>query len=353
MIPLVRPTYPLLKDIEHYFTRSKSLRKYTNFGPCFDEAVKQLNKKLNKFVLPVTNGTAAIQIALQTKLPRGSTVLLPDFTHIGTLNAVISAGMHPVLGSVDKSTWTLSRKSLSNLGDYDAFIVVSPFGYKVDFDFYDAFSKQNSRPVIYDLAGAWGMDVKTDNPFTFSLHATKNFSMGEGGLVCFNSHSDWIIGQRLLNFDTQLDRTIASPYGSNLKMDEIRCAALLANLEINFVIEKKAKSKQGHISYYQSELGSLCIEHDRHLGNAAPSMCVLAGLPAEELEQWGARNGIEMKRYYLLLSEMEGLQSISTINRSSQFFKTTCALPSDINENEAIKVVDSIRKFMGDKTRIR
>lgn len=351
MIPLVRPLFPNEANILMNFSESLMSGAISNFGPCFNKVVAKLHEINGRHNLPCVTGTHAIELAVKAHFKRGSRIVIPDYTHVGTLQAVVSAGCEPILAPVSKATWTLNESFIHCIpeSEYDGFIVVSPFGYRVNFEGYDYMSQAMGKPVIYDLAGAWGMAIDTENTVCFSLHGTKNLSCGEGGIVSFAKEEDFIRAKRLSNFDTLPDRTVASPYGNNLKPDELKCAVLLAHLDAPLPVAERIGFKRALIDYYQTELKSLCIPHDLHIGNTAPSLCVLSGLNAEFLERMSVEVGVTMKQYYPLLSSMAGLEDVRRFGKSSQFFRTCIALPSDVSWEEAEKVVETIKRL--DKVR--
>ena len=80
--------------------------------------VKKFENAFSKFLgggyaASVTNGTAAIELALATLgIKRGDEVILPNFTFGATINAVINVGAKPVVVDIDKNTWTISLKEI-------------------------------------------------------------------------------------------------------------------------------------------------------------------------------------------------------------------------------------------------
>lgn len=343
MIPLVRPKLPEWGLIGSILEKSAAEGKISNFGPCYWELVQLLTQITGRYDVPVTNGTAAIQLAAQTKFKRGSRILCPDYTHIGTVQALVSAGMQPVLAPVSRVEWTLSSSVLiTNKNDYDGVIVVSPFGYRVDFTLYDQLCRDLNKPLIYDIAGGFGMKILTKNPVCYSMHATKNLPIGEGGIISFSKVDEADIAFKLCCFDQNVDRTISSPYGSNLKLDEVRAAIAIAQLHGLEAIQDRINDKKALLDLYQSELSTVCIPHNLHHGNSAPSLCVVSGLCASHLETKSKELGFEVKRYYPLLTEMEGLKEIPRIGVSSPFFRTCAALPSDVNVDEALNICELV-----------
>ena len=74
----------------------------------------QLEKYLNvKHVIPVGNGTDALQIALMSLgLVPGDEVITPTFTFIATAEVVALLGLTPVLVDVEPGTFNISTDSL-------------------------------------------------------------------------------------------------------------------------------------------------------------------------------------------------------------------------------------------------
>ncbi len=344
-IPLVRPVFPAFNAIQLHFKKSKAANTLSNFGPCFDQVVGRLSQFIPGHSLPVATGTAAIQIAVQTHFRRGSKIAIPDYTHIGTLQAVTAAGCEPVLFPCDRDTWTLDTQVLNeHIREMDGVIVVSPFGYQVDFAKYDEIAYSAKRILIYDLAGGWGMNPETHNTVCYSLHATKNFSCGEGGIVCFNKRPDFMEGKRLINFDILPDRSVASPWGTNLKLDELKLAVILAHLDDVEKLTFRTLQKKATLDVYHRELESVCIPHELHR-HGAPSLCVLGGMKAMELEAACKVEGFMCKQYYPLLSQMP-LLNIAYVEKSSPFFQTCLALPSDVTFDEAVEVSVRVKRIL-------
>lgn len=345
----MRPLIPAVDEIDRWLAGARATGQWANFGHAWREAIQRLDQETGKYSVLVHNGTSAIELAARHVFKPGSRILIPDFTHAGTLQAVVRAGMIPVLGPVNKKTWTLDIAAMeANRRKYDGVIVVSPFGYYVDFELYDTFCKGFKKPVMYDLAGAWGMPIHaTENACTFSLHATKNFSCGEGGIIAV---SDPMLRERIraaTNFDTLPDRTVSSIDAGNYKVDEFKAAIVCAHLEQPKRIRDRIERKRAANRFYEDFLSEYCSPHYLYdHPESAPSLCVLAGVPASNLEFANRQLGVEFKQYYKLLSRMYDLKGVDRIGESDAYFERCCALPSDATEDELDWIVDVLRKFI-------
>lgn len=348
MIPLLITTPPDFIEAMKIFHQHGKPGVLTNYGPLHQMLTSELNKLTGGFTLPVCNGTSAIEIGLLAcGLPPGARVAVPDFTHSGTIQAVRRAGMEPVLFPVDAETWVLDLNQVSKAhreGEIEGAIVVSPFGYFVDTQEWDEFQEETGIGLVFDFAGAFTSFPKTLNPVCYSFHATKNFGVGEGGMVLFQSEGQCKKAERLANFDTLPDRTIASLNGGNHKIDEIKAAFLLSLLRPIPLLDlySRIEVKNELLLYYRSQIHGAYFPY----GVKRPSLCVLGNLPAKAMEKASETVGVCFKQYYPLLSSMETLAEVSVYGKSSPVMQNCVALPSDVNMSEARRVVDCIKHFL-------
>jgi dTDP-4-amino-4,6-dideoxygalactose transaminase len=340
MIPLLKPEFPNLKAVEKIFSTAYRKRVFTNFGDLFYECVKQLSNLMNGEALPVTSGTTAISAALATMNAKGKRVAMPDYTHSGTLLGIIQAQANPVLFGVETDSWIISLNDLKKHSDkYDMVVVVSPFGYEVNFDEFEEFSVKHKKPIVYDLAGCFGNFRETINPRCYSFHATKNFSVGEGGCVVLPDTKMWFQAQKIINFGTNLDRSLIGDTGANWKVDELRCALILAMLQPESFarVERKVNVKNALLDFYESETKKYVPPGAKHT-----SLCVLGGFTQKKIEEQMFKKGIQVKPYYPLLSKMPSLAHIDRVTTSPPDMETCVALPSDVLIHEAYSVVQSL-----------
>lgn len=331
MIPLMKPQFPKSDTIKKYFDLIKESNIYTNCGNFYNLAVKTVGYHYTGFPIITSNGTVSIELMLKTLLPRGSRVAIPDFTFIATLNAVVNAGMKPVLLDADPKTLSLSISSLKkHRNKFDAFIVVSPFGYYVNTEEYDNLAKTLRKQVMYDFAGGFGLEISKVNPTSFSLHATKNLPVGEGGLVIFNSEEQVNKAKQISNFNLNIDKIPADEYGSNYKIDELHCAILLDQL-LTFNKEKSNKIVELIKTYEQR---TNCFELlGVNLDKSCPQLPVLKCKNLTEVIEKCTKNGIMVRRYYYPLLSNCKFKSVSTYEKSKEC-DSYLALPKDITEKE-------------------
>lgn len=261
-IPLLVPELPTCEQIRPWLERIDVNRWYTNFGPlvqAFEEGIRPLLQSTTEerlAVAAVSNGTLGLELAIsQLSLRAGSRVLVPSFTFPASACAIIRTGHVPVFADIDPQSFTLTPSIALDACDrlkIDAVMPVATLGMPVNSSEWDAFAVKTGLPVIVDAAGAIGnQTVGRRGVYVFSLHATKPFAVGEGGLVV-SSDADCIRRvARLENFGFQ-GRRITAAVGTNAKMSEYHAAVGLAALEL---WEKKAKKLNAVLEDYRAHLG--------------------------------------------------------------------------------------------------
>jgi dTDP-4-amino-4,6-dideoxygalactose transaminase len=274
-------------------------------------------------------------------LPRGARVAVPNFTFTATLNAVVQAGMTPVIFDCDPLTWQIDQTLLAeHEAEYDGIIVVSPFGYEVDVETYD--HRFGKKPIVYDFAGAWGNKISRFHPTTFSLHATKTLPIGEGGLVMFPEKHMKANAEALINFNFNQFKQPMNEFGFNGKMDELHASVLCAQLDR---LEELQKTTELSITVVASLLAyRTFIRLPRNIkGNL--QLPVVAFAHFSEAEDLIRKYGIETRRYYTpLMSEV-----FPQFKHVQNFLPSpfTVALPRPLNREEAYEIIDTVLKVIG------
>jgi perosamine synthetase len=143
----------------------------------------------------VSNGTSALELALATAgLAPGDEVILPSFTIISCVLAVLEAGAVPVLVDCDPDTWCMDVDQVaSRIGPRTrAVMPVHIYGHPVDMDPLLALAERHGLKVIEDAAEAHGALYRGRRAGSFgemscfSFYANKIVTTGEGGMVLTN-----------------------------------------------------------------------------------------------------------------------------------------------------------------------
>lgn len=236
------PDLPPVDDVLPYLRRMEEARWYSNFGPL----VTEFEAKIAAFIgamspdytetphaITFSSATTALELLLRVAdLPEGARILVPGLTFSATAACIAITGHTPVFADVDSKTWDLTpaiaRAALAD-GRIDAVLPVAIYGYPIDMQAWAAFKAETGIPVFVDAAAALGnQPAHPDIPVAFSLHATKPFGVGEGGLLVTANEALADRCRRLSNF--AFDNGTSRAIGTNAKMAEAMAAYGLAQI---------------------------------------------------------------------------------------------------------------------------
>lgn len=242
----MKPLLPSVEELVPLLRRVDDARYYSNNGPLIREFEEGLAKQFQvspEFVACVSSGTMALVATLQaTYALAGGYCLLPAWTFVAGPAAVEAAGLQPYFIDVDPDTWAITtagvRQAVADIGGrVSAILVVSPFGAPLDSTEWLALSHDTGIPVIFDAAAGFDTAQASAIPTVVSLHATKPFGIGEGGLV-ISTDAEFIERIRQLrNFGYSAGEETAT-HGVNLKVSEYTAAVGLATLQ-NWPAQRK------------------------------------------------------------------------------------------------------------------
>lgn len=212
-------------------------------------------------VVPVANGTAALQAALAPiRLRQGDEVLTTPFTFAATAGAVVLSGATPRFADIDPLTYGLSpsavKKELDRFGrKVKAVLVVHLYGHPALLEELGDLCRKKGLPLIEDCAQAHGAALRGRPVGTFgfsaafSFYATKNIACGEGGMAVFSSRKDAEIARAFA--DHGRGKTGFERLGGNFRMNDLCAAVGLCQLK---TFERFQKMRRRQAQAYQAAL---------------------------------------------------------------------------------------------------
>ncbi len=190
----------------------------------------------------VTNGTHTLELALLALgIGEGDEVIVPDWTFIATVSAVLMVNAVPIIVDVDQHTGCIDPDLVeAAVGPRTAAVIaVHVAGHPADMDRLVEICSRHSLALVEDAAHAhgstWnGMPVGTIGDVgSFSFQASKLMTAGEGGAVV-SRRADVLAGVRSFGNCGRLPgQWFYAHYrlGGNYRMTEWQGAVLLAQLE--------------------------------------------------------------------------------------------------------------------------
>ncbi|RDJ25408.1 hypothetical protein DWF00_15570 [Bosea caraganae] len=330
----IEPRLPPVSAYLELFQQIYDSGTFSNFGPVSRRFEAQILAKYgdaNECCVAAANATAGLSAALIAANVKGD-VLVPAFTFPASSGAVRAANLRPVIADVDEKTWALSVEIIARHCEASlpaAVMLVSPFGINHGFDEEIAFCLARGIAVVIDNAAGLGVPRKprcTDlNLFeVFSLHATKAFAVGEGGLIFGHAERLQDI-QSALNFGLGRGYQSKVNWGFNGKLSEFQAAIGLAQLDI---IDEAVRYRQEFAAAYLARLPTILPGS----ASSSPWQCfpylLSSKSAADQLEQRAAMAGIELRRYYRpSLSNWPEIDTAHACPVSESLADRMCALP--------------------------
>lgn len=248
MIPVNKPYLPSFEKYTKYLERVYDKAWLTNNGPLVQELKARLEDYLGvKHLLPVANGTLAMQLAYKVFNLRGNAVTTP-FTFIATSSSLAWEGIQPKFADIDPHSFNLCPLQAEAAIDAQttAIVPVHVYGNPCNVEAFEDIGKRRNVKVIYDAAHAFGVNYKGKSVLhygdasTLSFHATKVFHTVEGGAVIFKNADDYERAVLMTNFGIDTKTMNIVDQGINTKMSEVHAAMGLAVLDdIDAILEKR------------------------------------------------------------------------------------------------------------------
>jgi len=234
-------------------------------GPFLQEFERQWASYCGaQYGVAVSNGTAALEVAVQAlDLDPGDEVIVPTFTIISCVLAILRAGGTPVLVDSDPETWCLDMDQVRArlTARTRAILPVHMYGHPAEMETILQIAEEYGLDVIEDAAEAHGATYRGKRVGSFgrlscfSFYANKIITTGEGGMVLCRDQDDADRLRSLRNLCFRAERRFwHTELGHNFRMTNLQAAVGLAQVE---QIEEHLRRKKAIAAYYTRHLAGL------------------------------------------------------------------------------------------------
>lgn len=216
----------------------------------FEKSFSKLH--LKKYAITVSNGTAALEIAVKSlDLKKGSEVIIPNFSIISTALSVIKNNLIPVFVDCEIDTWNASPDDIIEkiTKKTKAIIITHIYGLPVDMEKVLIYAKKRNIKIIEDAAEVIGLKYKKKicgsygDVSIFSFYANKHVTTGEGGMIITNSKKIYENCKSLKNLcftKSYFDRFKHTGVGWNYRMSNLQAAIGEGQIKnLNQIIKRK------------------------------------------------------------------------------------------------------------------
>jgi perosamine synthetase len=273
-------------------------------------------------VLAVSNGTTALELALRgLGIGPGDEVIVPAFTFVAAANMVIAVGATPVYADVDPRTWLLDPSEIPRLAGprTRAVVPVHLYGNVADMDAIRGYASDLGLLVVEDAAEAafsryrGAASGTIGSVGTFSLHATKTITTGEGGLVVTNDTALADRMRQLRDHGMRKDKRYwHDVVGFNFRLTNLQAALGCAQLEkLDEIIADRTRIHARYRSALEDTFGIRLQEFAPEVAPVLWAMTVQLTDAAEDIRDLRDRimadlaaDGIETRPGFYALSLM-------------------------------------------------
>jgi dTDP-4-amino-4,6-dideoxygalactose transaminase len=210
-----------------------------------------------KHCVAVANGTSALITSLAALgVGPGDEVIVPPYTFVATINAVLMHHALPVFVDTDPETFQIdARKIEAAINERTTCILpVHLGGSAANMDAILAVAGKHKLPVIEDACQAHLAEWRTKKLSTlgdlgcFSFQASKNLNSGEGGAILTNNDD---LYEQCKSFQNNGRATSDAGFayarnGANLRMTEFQAALLLQQLTR---VDEQSRRREQNAAY--------------------------------------------------------------------------------------------------------
>ena len=204
---------------------------------------------INKALMTTSCTHALDMAAMLIDLKPGDEVILPSYTFVSTVNAVVLRGAKPVFIDIKPTTLNIDSNKIEDkiTQRTKAIFPVHYAGVGCEMDLVMDIAKRYNLYVVEDAAQ--GVNAKYNGQYlgsighigSYSFHETKNYSCGEGGAITINSRNQELIERaeiirekgtnRSKFFRGQVDKYTWVDIGSSYLPSDMLAAFLWAQFE--------------------------------------------------------------------------------------------------------------------------
>jgi dTDP-4-amino-4,6-dideoxygalactose transaminase len=314
-VPFIKPKLPDPDSLADDIKRIYQNNYYSNNGPIYFEFKEALENYLEQDLhcVIVSNATLGLMLAMAAVFGEATAerkfVAVPSFTFSAGPLAIKWCGFEPVFFDINADDTQPSIDSFNRVVDeyghqLAGVFLINSFGIgNVAIDTWESRLNELSLPCIIDSAPGFGSTYTNGKLLggkgsceVFSLHATKPFGIGEGGVI---STKDADLADRLeslKNFGFDKDKETVGP-GLNAKITELDCAIGLRVLK-NYKAVLEDRRQTYH--RYEENLANCDVRFLPRAETAAIQFAtVLAPASSRQAALKAlAANGVEARTYY-------------------------------------------------------
>lgn len=217
--------------------------------------VKKFEEKFSKFIghkfgVAVSNGTAALEIAVKSlNLKKNDEIIIPNFTIISNALPALKLGIKMKFVDCNINDWNFDLNKLKKeiTSKTKAIIATHIYNYPIRMDILKRLCSKRKIIIIEDAAEVFGQKLfkrkcgSFGDISTFSFYANKQITTGEGGMITTNNKKLFqkFLSLRNLAFGKK-NRFNHEDIGWNYRITNIQATLGISQLKrINQIVKKR------------------------------------------------------------------------------------------------------------------
>lgn len=213
--------------------------------------------------IATTNGTSALRVALLAAgIQAGDEVIIPAYTFVATITAILEVNAVPVFADIDPDTYVLdpARAEAAITPRTRVLMPVHFAGQPAHLDAFTELARRYHLTLIEDAAQAHGgrygeRGLGSVGDFgCFSFQASKNLNAGEGGILLTNDPGAAERAESLHNCGRLPGKPHHENLGSNHRMTEWQGAVLRAQMTR---LDEQTDCRDANGLYLNARLGEI------------------------------------------------------------------------------------------------
>lgn len=367
------------KEQEALLKVLRSGKWFRGYGECVTRFEETYAARMGvKRCVATANGTSALMVSMSALgVQAGDEVLLPPYTFIACVNAILALNALPVFVDTDPETFQIDPRKIEPAVT-DRTVAVMPVhlgGNVADLDAILAVTRKHNLAVVEDTCQAhlaeWrGRKAGTyGNAGAFSFQASKNLNSGEGGAILTN---DEALADHCYAFHNNSRERKVGGYkftyvrrGANFRMTEFQGAILLAQMTR---LEEQARRREENAQYLTSMLKEVsgitparmyegCTRNAYHLYMFRYNSEAFAGLPRATFLKALSAEGVSASGGYTPMNTLpfiretlrsRGFQRLFSKDRLARWDEKNECPANDRLCTQAVWITQSV--FLGTRT---
>ncbi len=240
-------------------------------GPLVEEFERELALYCgSKHAVAVTNGTAALQLALSaTGLGQGDEGITSPITFIAGAHCMISCGARPVFADIDRNTLNIDPAEIEKKVTEKTRVIMPVHfaGLPCEMEAIREIAAKRGITIIEDachgLGGTYGGErigaTHGTDMVCFSFHPVKHITTGEGGAVLTENDELAAKLKRLRHHGITRDADLMTQFdgpwyyeaketGTNARLTDVQCALGLSQLrKLDRFLERRLEIAQRYL----------------------------------------------------------------------------------------------------------